>query len=93
MSHIFLELERTTVIKTLINNIVDIKFLKEKDGGTRDMKCTLMESEIPDDKMPKSEMLWNYQDTDRVIKVFDLDVQQWRAFRLENLIKFDIDFT
>ncbi len=90
MSHIFLELDRISTVKNLINNIVDVEFLKEKDGHTRVMKCTLMESEIPDDKMPKSELLWHYQDTDRVIKVFDLDVQQWRAFRLENVIKFDI---
>ena len=41
MSHIFLELERTTVVKTLINNIVDIEFLKEKDGHTRDMNVLL----------------------------------------------------
>ena len=41
----------------------------------------------------QSQKCLNYQDTDRVIKVFDLDVQQLRAFRLENLIKFDIDFT
>ena len=46
MSHIFLELERTTVIKTLINNIVDIKFLKEKDGGT---SCLLYTSDAADD--------------------------------------------
>ena len=30
----FLELERTAVVKTLINNIVDIEFLKEIDGHT-----------------------------------------------------------
>ena len=54
------------------------------------MRCTLMDTEIPDDKMGKSEMLWNYQDTDKVIKVFDLDLQQWRAFRLKNVTRFDI---
>ena len=86
----FLELDRVDVVRKLVENIVDIEFIKEKDVQLRKMRCTLMDTEIPDDKMPKSEMLWNYQDTDKVIKVFDLDLQQWRAFRLENVTRFDI---
>ena len=86
----FLELDRVDVVHKLVENIVDIEFIKEKDIELRKMRCTLMDTEIPDDKMPKSEMLWNYQDTDKVIKVFDLDLQQWRAFRLENVTRFDI---
>ncbi|GIS16908.1 MAG: hypothetical protein CM15mP117_23400 [Alphaproteobacteria bacterium] len=42
------------------------------------MRCTLMTQKIPDDKMPV-EMLWNYQDTDKVIKVFDLDLSTMEA--------------
>ena len=75
----FLELDRVDVVHKLVENIVDIEFIKEKDIQLRKMRCTLMDTEIPDDKMPKSEMLWNYQNSDKVIKVFDLDLQQWSS--------------
>ena len=69
----FLELDRVDVVHKLVENIVDIEFIK--GYRTQENYCTLMDTEIPDDKIAKSEML-HYQNSDKVIKVFDLDLQQ-----------------
>jgi hypothetical protein len=65
---------------------VRIKFTK-KDGTERDMLCTLAESKIPKDKKPKSDTTI----TDEVLRVFDLEKQDWRSFRWDSIISVSID--
>jgi len=64
---------------------VRIKFTK-KDGTERDMLCTLAESKIPEDKKPKSDT----SITDEVLRVFDLEKQDWRSFRWDSIISVSI---
>ena len=44
--------EKNWLLGLLRSEVVDITFTK-KDGSERIMKCTLMESKIPNEKMPK----------------------------------------
>jgi len=76
------------VKNALVDNLseVRIKFTK-KDGTERDMLCTLAESKIPEDKKPKSDTTI----TDDVLRVFDLEKQDWRSFRWDSIISVSID--
>lgn len=71
-------------------NISDltITFTKQ-DGSDRDMKCTLVESSIPQDKQPKGTGKVHSKDVQRV---FDLERQEWRSFKWANVknVKFNI---
>ena len=77
------ELEFSNVrTKEMIQNLlhlgeVNITFTK-KDGTERLMKCTLAESLIPTDKLPKGTQ--TKPKTDTVQAVFDLESDGWRSF-------------
>lgn len=62
-------------------NIVDIKFEKV-DGSMREMRATLNFDHVPIDKMPK-DLTRTYSDT--ALRVFDIEINDWRSFRWENL--------
>lgn len=69
------------------SNIESLRITFTKSDGTeREMRCTLVESAIPSDKIPKN--------TDRVVvpatqRVFDLDKQEWRSFKWESVKRVD----
>jgi hypothetical protein len=67
-------------------NIKDlcITFIK-KDGSSRDMFCTLVESRIPTDKQPKTET--TSKDSGSAVRVFDTEKQEWRSFRWDSVTK------
>lgn len=67
---------------------VSITFLK-KDGTERSMLCTLSESEIPKEKMPKGV---ERNKSEEALPVFDLDKQEWRSFRWDSVktIEFNL---
>lgn len=52
------------------------------DGTERGMFCTLVESTIPTDKVPKGTGREPSTETQRV---FDTEKQQWRSFRWESV--------
>lgn len=54
------------------------------NGEQRDMECTLMETNIPEDKRPKTNSEYN----DSVIRAFDVNKQEFRSFKVENVISF-----
>lgn len=60
---------------------LQISFTK-RDGSIRNMRCTLIQSKIPAEKIPKSE---TPSSTETVVRVFDLDKQDWRSFRWDSL--------
>lgn len=64
-----------------------ITFTK-KDGTERDMFCTLVESSIPKEKIPKTETSTT---TGSAVRVFDTEKQEWRSFRWDSVIK--VQFT
>ena len=69
----------------LFDGEVEVKFEKV-DGTERVMRCTLHPELIPDAMMPKGDIDPQPEVHSDVMKVFDIEVKQWRSFRLENLI-------
>ena len=65
-----------------------ITFIK-KDGSSRDMFCTLVESRIPTDKQPKTET--TSKDSGSAVRVFDTEKQEWRSFRWESVTKIGFE--
>ena len=80
--------EKNWLLGLLQSEIVDITFTK-KDGSERIMKCTLLESKIPSDKMPKGT---EKAKSDEVVPVFDIENDGWRSFRWDSIsgIQFSI---
>ena len=68
---------RSEMVDMLRQQVCQVRFIKV-NGEERDMQCTLKEDLIPTEKKPK----------DDVIKVFDVDQQDWRSFRVDNVTKF-----
>lgn len=64
-----------------------ITFTKS-DGTVRELKCTLAESRIPTDKLPKGT---GRETSDETQRVFDVEKQQWRSFRWDSVT--DVKFT
>ena len=79
--------EKNWLLGLLRSEVVEITFTK-KDGSERIMKCTLMESKIPSEIMPKgTEKAKN----DEVLPVFDIENDGWRSFRWDSIRQ--INFT
>ena len=73
------------VTDSLRAGIVRLSFIKVKDGEVRNMRATLSEKYIPDAQKPKSDVKKN----EETVRVYDLDVEGWRSFRLNSLQTFD----
>lgn len=71
----------------LRTEIMTVTFEK-LDGTTREMRCTLIESKIPDASKPKNS---GKAQSDDSIAVFDLEKQGWRSFRFDSVRR--IQFT
>lgn len=75
-------MNRGEIVDLLSKNVANVIFEK-KDGTIRDMRCTLIANEIPEDKQPK-------YDSDRkvnldVLAVFDIVLGEWRSFRVDSV--------
>ena len=70
----------------LISGAVSVTFTK-KDGCERVMRCTVNEQNIPSELLPKGT---GAKVTTEVQKVFDLDAQAWRSFRLDSVKTFQV---
>ena len=66
---------------------VTISFTK-KDGTKRKMFCTLAESKIPEEKMPKNS---GKSKSDDALAVFDVEKNDWRSFRWDSVTKIEFD--
>ena len=69
---------------------VCVTFTK-KDGSERIIKCTLVESRIPENKRPKEKA--TSISSDEAIRVFDLEKQDWRSFRWDSVKSFGFDLS
>ena len=61
---------------------VSVVTFTKVDGTTRRMRCTLNNTFLPDDHQGKGEML---TEDVRTLRVFDLDVNGWRSFRVDSV--------
>ena len=59
---------------------------KKVNGEERDMKCTLKESVLP--KLQSKPNDKKRQPNEAVIRAFDINKQEFRSFRVENVISF-----
>lgn len=80
---------RTWLSLMLLTQKMSVSFIKA-DGSTRDMKCTLSPALIPEDKRPEqnlteSEAAPEFKD---YMKVFDLEKDAWRSFKLASVKGF-----
>ena len=77
------ELNRGYMISELQKRVCRVIF-KKVNGEERDMQCTLKIDNIPEDKQPKT----GKEYSDSVIRAFDINKQEFRSFKVENVISF-----
>ena len=79
------------------NKGVMVEFTKV-DGTVRKMLCTLSQSLVPEDAWPKpkegGEVIETAEDpappAPTTARVYDLEKQGWRSFRLDSIINFTV---
>jgi hypothetical protein len=71
-----------SIYPILKNGVVTVTFNKV-DGSERVMRCTLNDAYLPEEHRGKGDMLTEVTST---MRVFDLDVNGWRSFRVESVI-------
>ncbi len=76
----------------LQNSVVTLNF-KKVDGSKRKMRCTLLPKYLPEKMIVNEEVevKEDTQDSRNVIAVWDLDVEEWRSFRVTSLIDLKIE--
>lgn len=63
-----------------------VEFTK-KDGTLRIMNCTRNIDSIPEEKKPKGESVKVENPTN--VKVFDLDIGEWRSFNIDSIVSIN----
>ena len=83
-----LESKRQGILEALSEGIVDLQF-KKVNGDLRNMRGTRKLDLIPEEKRPTTEDKRELNET--IVVLFDLEVKDWRSFRIENLIEYRCD--
>jgi hypothetical protein len=82
-------MDRTELIAKLRTGVYNVTFTKV-NGEERTMSCTLMESMLPtaraEDPITQKKVR---EINDKVVAAWCLDKQQFRSFRVENVIKVE----
>jgi len=73
------------LITALNNNIVEVSFTKA-NGESRVMRCTLLESYLPEQLDIEETIQKKKSDTN--IAVWDLDKGSWRSFRKDSVVSW-----
>jgi len=84
-----IDLTRDEMLTALREGTVSLSFEKVKDGLIREMKATLVQDNIPADKMPKGGTVDQSVGGDATLRVFDTDIQEWRSFRVDKVLTFE----
>jgi hypothetical protein len=77
-------LSREYLIDHLRKGVCVVSFTKV-NGDKREMFCTLKEGTIPEDKQPSTDSTYS----DKVIRAFDVKINEWRSFRVDNVYAFN----
>ena len=80
------DFNRDEMLNALREGVVNLSFEKVKDGAVRVMNATLRD--IPEEKMPKGGTVDQSVGGESTLRVFDVDIQEWRSFRIDKLISF-----
>lgn len=83
-----IDLTRDEMLTALREGTVSLSFQKVKDGRVREMNATLAQDKIPADRLPKSGTVDQSVGGDATLRVFDMDIQEWRSFRVDNVLTF-----
>ena len=86
MELVMIDKSRDEMLDALREGVVNLSFEKVKDGAVRVMNATLRD--IPEEKMPKGGTVDQSVGGDSTLRVFDVDIQEWRSFRIDKLISF-----
>lgn len=83
------ETKEKDALRTWLNGLlhegeVNVTFEK-KDGTLREMKCTLKDVPLFEKKTDVVR-----KKNDEVVAVFDIDLQEWRSFRLDSIKKIEM---
>jgi len=73
----------------LKSEIMNISFTK-KDGTIRHMKCTLCPNLIPQKEKELNEEHKERKQNEDILSVYDIENNDWRSFRWESLISYEI---
>ena len=73
-----------TLKNLLHTNVVEVVFTKV-NGEKRVMKCTLQESFLPEHNGNSDR-----KKNENVLAVFDIDSNDWRSFRFDSVISYNI---
>jgi len=63
---------------------------RKVNGDLRTMWCTLKKEYLPEQK-DISEVINKPEDDPKTIAVWDLEKQAWRSFRIESVVRFEIN--
>ena len=80
-------MNRDNVVEMLRKGVVNVKFTK-KNGDIRDMKCTLLQSSIPQEKQAKGTL---GPVDESVVRVYDVATDGWRSFVLANVLNVEAE--
>jgi hypothetical protein len=76
-------------VRNLLHSTEAVVTFVKSDGTVRDMRCTLNWNSIPPDQQPKTvdltESRQRKQLSEDSLRVFDLDINEWRSFRFDRL--------
>lgn len=75
---------RTWLDGLLHEGVITVTFEK-KDGTTREMNCTLKDVPVFEKKTDVVR-----KKNDEVVAAFDVDLQQWRSFRLDSIKQIEV---
>lgn len=75
-------MKKDEIMQDLQEGALEIIFTK-KDGTERTMRATLDENMIPSSKTPKGNSV---VENDNVIRCFDVEIQEWRSFRVDSIL-------
>ena len=63
---------------------------KKVNGDMRTMWCTLQKEYLPEQK-DIEEVINKSEDEPKAIAVWDLEKEAWRSFRIESMVRFEIN--
>jgi len=79
---------REWIIKEMRKGIVEFSFEK-KDGELREMRATLVNQVMPEDKIPQTDYNAIAKSHPDVIRCFDVEIKEWRSFNISKLKSYD----
>ena len=79
------DLNRDEIVAALKVGVVDVEFNKT-DGSVRGMSATLLEEYIP--PKPEGTGTSTRKQNPNVVAVIDVDLGEWRSFRIDSLVSF-----